>query len=184
MNTRDELLDAVEAKLRQAAAGDLASVLAPETADEAQRLAALLTEDDGDLNARQRSISISDLGLRPGWRSARRRRNTRTGSVSRGRRLRGRDGRSRPRHHHPGGRGTGRWNGRSRRSIGAVRRAFRVTPSMVSGCSGLIARGDLSGRRPGPWLERAVSLSAWQESSRPPAGGFSCLTRLIPDRVP
>jgi hypothetical protein len=52
MNTRDELLAAVEARLQQAAAGDFASVLAPEAADEAQRLAALLTEDDGDLHAR------------------------------------------------------------------------------------------------------------------------------------
>jgi CHAT domain len=52
METRDELLAAVEARLRQATAGDLTPVLAPETAVEAQRLTDLLTEDDGDLHAR------------------------------------------------------------------------------------------------------------------------------------
>ena len=52
METRDELLAAVEARLRQAAAGELAPVLASEAADEARRLAALLTEGDGDLHAR------------------------------------------------------------------------------------------------------------------------------------
>jgi hypothetical protein len=52
METRDELLAAVEARLRQAAAADLAPVLALEAADEAQRLASLLTEGDGDLHAR------------------------------------------------------------------------------------------------------------------------------------
>jgi len=52
METRDELLAAVEARLRQAAAGDLTPVLAPEAAVEAQRLADLLTEGDEDLHAR------------------------------------------------------------------------------------------------------------------------------------
>jgi hypothetical protein len=52
MATRDELLTAVETRLRQAAAGDLTPVLAPGAADEAGRLAVLLTEGDGDLHAR------------------------------------------------------------------------------------------------------------------------------------
>ena len=52
MTTRDELLAAVEARLRQAAAGDLTPVAAPEAAHEARRLAASLTEGDGDLHAR------------------------------------------------------------------------------------------------------------------------------------
>jgi hypothetical protein len=52
METRDELLAAVEARLRQAAAGDLTPVLAPEAAVEARRLAGLLTEGDEDLLAR------------------------------------------------------------------------------------------------------------------------------------
>jgi hypothetical protein len=52
METRDQLLAAVEARLRQAATGDLAPVLAPEAAVETGRLAGLLTEGDGDLHAR------------------------------------------------------------------------------------------------------------------------------------
>jgi len=52
METRDELLAVVEARLRRVAAGDLASALAPEAAGEARRLANLLTDGDGDLHAR------------------------------------------------------------------------------------------------------------------------------------